>query len=256
MPKVIIATLLSIYILLILFQLTSPVSCTAGIIVIIVLLIISSSYIEFRLKHRSCSYLCYLNDSSKIFSLLSSPYLVVFLLVLYSIGLTISIFLETLFFSNIMWIYLGVHIVLMTTIFYKLREILSQSVKLNMLNLVTREFSTTIGAIILFLISIVLFYYSDTPSYIDSTLPKTIENATNSVGSSCVVFDYLSRLKAELTALTYWIISNSTEHLENENNRIFLWIVYILINAFSAIGINRLIMQVIYLSEKYLGKTK
>ena len=252
--KIYIATLISTFLILAAFKLFFMYNCYILLVPLIVLVVIASSFIELKLKHRSCSYRCYFNEESRLFKLFSSPYLITFFLLIYSVGLTFTIFAEIIFFTNLMWIYLALHVGMMVLIYDRMEKMLASTVKLQMHKLLAREFSIKIGSVILFGVMSVMFYYSDTPSYIASTLAKSIHNATNSIGSDCMLIDYLARLKVELNTAIYWGILNITQHIDSTNNKLYIWLIFILVNSLSAIGINRLIGQNIYLIEKIIGK--
>ncbi len=122
--KIYLKTVISLFFLLVVFQLFYMYNCYTLLLPLSTLIIISSSFIELKLKYRSCSYKCYFKEESKLFKLLSSPYLVVLLFIMFSIGLTISIFIEVIFFANILWFYLILHIGLMILIYNKFKVVL------------------------------------------------------------------------------------------------------------------------------------
>lgn len=253
MFKVLFASVASLYLLLSLFVLLGNYECFSLVVVFVSLVIIASSYIEFGLKQKRCVYLCFFYDKSLIFRLLTSPYLLVVFLTFYSALLSISIFLEVFTFTLWIWLYLGLHTVVMTLLFYKVKALLSASVKPEMLDLIAMGLSAKIGAIIFFIVYILFFYYSETPAYIQETLLKTIHLATQDIHSSCAFVEYFAQLKVELNATMLWSLLYSTQYLENENYKILLWLGYFISSALSAIGINRLIVQIIYLLQKNLG---
>ncbi len=252
-PKIYIATLISTFLTLAVFKLFYMYNCFMLLLPLVALVIIASSFIELKLKYRSCSYRCYFNEESRLFKLLSSPYLIILFLLIYSVGLTLTIFTEVIFFTNVMWIYLALHVGMMDMIYEKIKVMLASTVKPEMHKLLARELSIKVGSLVLFIVMGLLFYYSDTPSYIVATLEQSVQNATNSVGSDCLVIDYLARVKVELNTAIYWAVLNTTQHIDTHNTKVYIWLIFLMANALSAVGINRLIAQNIYLIEKIIG---
>ncbi len=252
-PKIYIATLISTFLTLAVFKLFYVYDCYILLLPLVALGVIASSFIELKLKHRSCSYGCYFNKESWLFKLLSSPYLIILFLLIYSVGLTLTIFMEVIFFTNIMWIYLALHVGMMVFAYDKIKVTLASTVKPEMHKLLAREFSVKAGSLVLFIVMGLLFYYSDTPSYIVATLEQSVQNATNSVGSDCLVIDYLARVKVELNAAIHWAVLNTTQHIDANDAKIYIWLLFLITNALSAVGVNRLIAQNIYLIEKIIG---
>ena len=243
-----------VYILTLFFLYTYANTCLSFLPFLIVLLILSWSLIEFKLQQRKCISSCLFTKNSLLYRFFTSPYLLTLFLTSYSIVLTTTVFLELLFFTKVIWIYLVFHTVFMVYLYNKLLNTLKPSVTPQMLKLVAREFSIKIGSLMLFILFSVVLYYSDTPEYIASSITQTQLNIAHStIGSSCTIVDTLIQVKLYLYTNSYWALSNITGTLQNEYVKYILWVLFIITNSLSALGLSRVIAQIIYMIDKYFG---
>ena len=246
-----------VYIITLFFLYSYASSCIAFISLFVVLVILSWSLLEFKLQQRECAYSCLFTNSSFLYKFFTSPYLITVLLTLYSVVLTATIFLELLFFSKLIWIYLLFHILFMVYLYNKLRIGLKKSVTPKMLKLVAREFSIKIGSFILFGVFSLSLYYGGAPEYIASSITQTQVNISHSsIGSSCEIIDTFIQMKLYLYTNSYWALSNLTQTLQSEYAKYLLWVLFIVSNSLSALGLNRVVGQIIYMFDKYMEKKK
>jgi hypothetical protein len=152
-----------------------------------------------------------------------------------------------------MWVYLLFHTLLLFTLYhylnYKFRRVITKEFR----KLIIREWCNNIGTLIIVPIFIYLFYNSATPNSLAPTLMQSISNATNSVGSQCYIIDTIVRLKAEFDVSLFWLMASTTQAVDDQMKKVVFWFVYILLNGFVALGFNRLLMQIIYLTHQIIG---
>jgi hypothetical protein len=168
-----------------------------------------------------------------------------------SVAMVFSIFIETIFFDTAIWTYLLVHTILVFGLFHYLNYKFEIVLKKEFKELIVREWINKIGAVVIVPIFILIFYNSSTPEYITPTLEQSITNATNSVGSKCFIIDFVIRAKSEFNASLFWLMASTTQSVDDQMKKIVFWIVYILLNGFVALGFNRLIVQITYLTYQF-----
>jgi hypothetical protein len=154
------------------------------------------------------------------------------------------------------WLYLLVHIVLVIFIYKRIIKSLKHTIQDEFINIFSREWTIDISSIILFFMYGYIFYNGYEPDYLVKDWIKTVENASNSISSSCIYIDYLLRLNTELDGTLWWIISNSSETFNNKNLKTVIWVSFIFINSLAILGINRVIVQVVYLLDKIFSRKK
>lgn len=245
------AVLLSILGLYTLWISLYSVACIALIVPLFTLLILSYSYIEYYIKKRDCLRKCFINEKTSLYRIISSSVLIILVFIIISIAMVFSIFTETIFFNVIVWSYLLIHTIILFVLYHYLNYKFNKVLNIKFRDLIVREWVNNIGATLLVPIFIYLFYNSITPSYIAETLIESISNATNSVGSDCFIIDFIIRLKAEFNASLFWLMASTTQAVDDQMKKIVFWIIYILLNGFAALGFNRLLVQIIYLTYQF-----
>lgn len=250
--KVIIASVLFIFLILFSWKQSYPISCLAFMFPTIIFIIIASSYIEVKVKERECFKTCYFNDNSLIARFLSSRVMIILFYILSSIILSISLLYSIIDFTYIMWSYLIVHVFLVLTIYNFTRKTLQNTLNQKHLMVFSREITITISSIILFCFYAYYFINMDSPLYLEANLQNTIQKASNIINSNCEIISYFLKLKIELDAFLWWTMEYSTGNADNILMKNTILILFIFVNALAVIAINRFIVQVVYLTEKIL----
>ena len=96
--------------------------------------------------------------------------------------------------------------------------------------------------------------YGYEPSYLKDSLELTIQEATNSIHSNCAFIDWVLRFQVELDSTILFLTKATANSIENKDTNNLIWIGFIVVNALSILGLNRFIMQIIYLTNKYKEK--
>ena len=105
---------------------------------------------------------------------------------------------------------------------------------------------------ILFCIYLFIYLNSYEPEYLRGTLSETIKIATNSISSSCQLIDVILRVRIEIESQIWFLMKGSNSFLDENNIKTILWLGFILINSLSILGLNRFIVQIIYLIKKII----
>lgn len=219
-----------------------------------ILIIISYSFIELKMKERICFRNCYFHRNTILFKLLTSRISVSIFYGVISIVMTITLVFSVVSFPLLLWLYLIVH-TLLSVLLYK---ILEKSFK-NMVNddykaLFSREWTINIMAFFIIAVYVFIALYGYAPAYLTESLDQTIKNASNSISSSCNVINTILKFKVELESIFWWVTSNSTVDLNNPWQKVGVWMSFILFNSMAMLGINRFIIQVIYMLDKKLNR--
>ncbi|WP_158653896.1 hypothetical protein [Helicobacter cetorum] len=246
--RIVIATTTIIGGLLGLWRLSYQATCFSLVFVLIILGIIAYSYISLKMRERKCFIKCYLNDNSFLAKLLSSKIMVSLVYFIVSIMMTLSVMYSVLEYSFVLWILVILQIFICMLVFQFLNRSLRRVVKQDYLALLSREWGINICSCIFFLIYFYITIYGYEPSYLRDNLNETLEVATNSIGSSCEYIDYFLRLKRELDALSWWGMNLIDARLGSY--RVLGWSIFVALNILSSLGINRVVMQVIYWLDK------
>ncbi len=247
--KLTIGSIIAIMIVLLSWKNMHTQSCMALIFPFILLLIISSSFISMKMQERHCYRNCYFKDSSIISKMLSSKILVTVIYLIISIVMSISIVYGVLDYSTLLWWYIVAHIIMSIFIFMTLNKILKKTIHENFLHIFTREITINISAFIFFIVYLYTAVNGYEPEYLkdNNTLVETITLATNSISSDCYYIDSLLRFKIEIDSYFWWFVNQTSISTEDKNLKAMIWIAFMIINAFAIFGINRFIVQTIYL---------
>ena len=210
------------------------------------------------MQERNCLKNCYFNTTSFFAKLLSSRIFVTIFYFILSIFLTITILYTVLDYSIWMQGYLVVHIALSISIYFMTKRVLKNTLKETYLNLLSREITINLAAIIFFIVFLYYSLYTYEPTYLADTLLETMHNATNRLTSHCVIVDYVVRLKSEIDAIAWFLIQKSDTIFGDDVKSIHQIAlgVFVFVNALSVVGLNRFILQVIYLLEKVFEKKR
>ena len=252
--KLLSGSILMIFLVICNWKITYTIGCFALLFPLIVLVLISSSFIELRMHERKCFRNCYFNEVSGIYRLLSSKLFITVLYLIISIMMTISIMYGVIDYVNEIWIYLPIHAVLVVLLYIGIGKVLRNTVKENYLSIFSRESTINISSLILLIVYIYLFVNGYEPLYLSDNLRETMENASSSISSSCSTIDVVLRVKVELDSLFWWLTSQSAEKASNELTSLLIWLIFIFINSLAILGLNRYMAQIVYLLDKMLNK--
>lgn len=226
-----------------LWLLSYPLHCLAIIAPFIALAFISFSFVEIKVVNKNCFNRCYLKKGTLLFSILSSKILLTLFYTFLALLFTFSLFIEMLFYSTTLKIYMVVHIFVMLLIYLAIKRSIRGMVHIE--SILAREWSINIGIVLLMVAFVIITLNSYVPAFVSASLEATILNASNEVSSSCLIIDRIVRLKAEFNGAFWWIIENTAGHIEHKMTRLGVWLSFIVMNAFALLGINRLIVTVI-----------
>ncbi|MBN2823825.1 MAG: hypothetical protein JXQ76_00760 [Campylobacterales bacterium] len=236
----------------VLWYLSYPLHCFSIIAPFMALAFISFSFIEIKIVNKNCFNRCYLKEGTLLYTIFSSKILLTLWYTLVAMVFTFSLFIEMLFYSATLKLYLIFHIFLMGLIYLLIKRSIKDLVHIDAI--LAREWSINIGMVLLFGAFIYITLHSYTPAFIDDSLEKSIINASQEVGSHCKVIDNIVRLKAEFNGAFWWIVENTTEHIHHKMTKWGIWLGFILMNAFALLGINRLVVTVIDVIDRSLKR--
>ena len=94
------------------------------------------------------------------------------------------------------------------------------------------------------------------PTYLSESLQETIKNASDGVSSSCDIINYVLKFGKTIDSSFWWIIDKGTSHTDKPLLKAAVWIAFLFYNSLALLGINRLIVQIIYILDKLFGYTK
>jgi len=116
----------------------------------------------------------------------------------------------------------------------------------------------TINLMTLLIIPIFAYFTLNgyTPLYLDDGLVQTIQNASIGVSSSCEITQSLLKWMKEIDAALWWLVSNSAKSVEPLWLKVGIWLSFITYNSLALLGINRLIIHVIYFIDRLFKRKK
>lgn len=235
-----------------LWLLTYSIHCVSLIAPFVALGFISFSIIEMKVINKNCFNRCYLQEGTRLHKFFSSKILLTLWFTLVALVFTLSLFIEMIFYSATLKLYLIFHIFLMGIVYLLIKNSIKGVVRIEAI--LAREWSISIGIVLLFGAFVTITLYSYTPDFVDDSLEKTIINASSEVGSHCKIIDTIVRLKAEFNGAFWWIAENTAEHIHHKITKWGIWLGFIAMNAFALLGINRLVVTVIDIIDRSLSK--
>lgn len=244
--KLYIGTILVVYLILYNWGTIYKNGCFIIIYPLIVLLVISSSFISIKMQERICYKNCYFKETSFFSKVLASKIMVTVFYLITSVFLTISVMYSAIDYSIELWLYIVLHIILIIYIFKLINKLLADTIHDKLLYIFSRELTIKISATLLAIVYIYILLNSYEPSYVKDTIEGTIKAASKSIYSNCEYIDYILRLKIELDSSFWWFTSESAKNAENQDSKAAIWFAFIFINTLSVIGINRFIVQIVY----------
>ena len=229
--KLLFASTLTIFLVLLSWRNTYDYNCYMLIFPIMLLLVISYSFIELKMNERLCFKNCYFREDSFFAKLLSSRVLVSIFYLLVSIMMTISILSGIIEYQKELWFYLFGHIILMITLYKYFYYLFQNTIKDSYRAILAREWAINIGAIFLIGIFIYISINSYEPEYLQDSLQNTIFNASNSIFSNCHMVNYILKFKIEIDSLFWWIVTQSSNGIDNQLAKIGIWLGFLFINS-------------------------
>ncbi len=248
--KLFTASTLTIFLILLSWKSTYDYNCYMLIFPLMLLLIISHSFIEIKMKERLCFKSCYFQENSLFAKLLASKIAVSIFYILVSIMMSISALSGVIEYPKELWIYLFAHIILMIILYRYFTYLFKDMIRDSYRSILAREWAINISAIFLIIIYIYISVNGYEPEYIRDSLQETISTASNSIFSSCPITSYILKFKMEVDSLFWWIITKSSNGIDNQLAQVGIWLGFLFINSLALLGINRFIAQIIYLLDK------
>ncbi len=220
------------------------------------LVVIAHSFIEIKMHERICFKNCYFKSSSFLARVFSSRGLVIVFYTFMSIIMTFYALYGVIEYSQFLWIYLVLHIVFSVMIYKYLTNIFSSMIKGNYKKIFAREWAINIMAAVFIVVFVYTSFYGYEPAYLRNGLSETMTIASHSISSSCEFLNYVLKLQKEIDSVYWWIVHSSSENMENATLKFIMWIIFLLMNSLAILGVNRFIMQIIYLLDKKIFKEK
>jgi len=225
-------------------------NCIVLFFPIVIWSIISYSFIELKMQERLCFRDCFLRENSIFAKMLSSRWFVTFIYMVLAIMMTISALIASIDLDQKLWIYIFTLHILSVTILYKSFDyILYDSVNSSYRKLIAREWSINIMSIVLISVTIYSYYRGYEPDYLVDGLKESIINASNTISSKCEIVDSLLKIYKEIDAFFWWVITNSSRYIDDTPIKLGAWLLFFLFNSLAILGINRFIVQVIYMID-------
>ncbi|GAA8232665.1 hypothetical protein BTM205_04970 [Helicobacter pylori] len=249
--RIILGTSVIVGVLLGLWRWTYDKSCFSLVFVLLILGIVTYSYVSLKMHQRECFANCYVNKKSCLFTMLKSPIIVSCFYFIFSIFTSISIAYSVLDYNWMMWGLVFLTIVVCVAVFGVFEKMLKNTIKEDYLMLMSREASSLVGIFFFAGLSCSVIYTNNMPGYLKLGLIDTIKAASDSIYSSCDYTDYFLKAKKMLEGFAWWGMLKADSMGMNKGFMVAGWVVFIIYNALSGIAISRLISQIIYCLSKY-----
>jgi hypothetical protein len=245
--KLPIASIFTVFVVLFYWKITYSYHCLALVFPLILLAVIAWSLIEIKIHKRLCFKNCYFKETSILARFLTSKITVIVFYLLVSVVMTASIAYSIVDYPKELWGYIALHIMIVIVIFKFLNKKLASSIHAKYLHLFSREMTINISMLLFIFAYIYIVVNGHEPTYLREALGETMKAATNSIHSQCYIVDYVLRLKTELDAWFWWSVIYTSEVMDNRILKYSMWTAFITINGLAILGINRFIVQIVYL---------
>lgn len=251
--KVYIASLLLIYLILFSWIGGYQMGCYMLFFPLLMLVIMSHSFIELKMQERLCFKRCFFQEGSLLAKIASSTVLVTLFSLFISMIMTLSLVIIAIDFEKELWIYLlTFNMILMLLLYRWFQYILRNSVTEDYRRLLAREWSLDIATLFLLCFTMYIYYNGYEPLYLDSRLEVSMINASNMMHSECSFLEILLKLHKESDALFWWVVVHGSHSIEYGLLKLGIWVLFLLLNTLAILGINRFIMQVISITDRIL----
>jgi len=249
------ASILAIFLTLFSWKTGYSYGCYMLFFPLIMLFIISHSFIELKMQQRQCFKRCYFSNDSFFAKILASRVFVSIIYLVISMLMSITLLYGIIDYSRELWLYLAIHILLVIFLYRAIYHLLKHTIKENYLPIFAKEWTINISSLLLILVFIYLSLYKGyVPAYLSDNLQQTISNASNNMNSDCYISNIILKLKIEIDSLFWWMVSQNAEHFNDQRIKVGIWILFIFINSLALLGLNRFIVQVIYLLDRLFKK--
>ncbi len=215
--------------------------------------VIVYGFVELSRRRRLCIRDCFFDRDSFVGHLLSGWGLIAIFYLIVAIPMWLSLLYFLVNLNQSFWIFLGVYIPFAMAIYGWLKSILKGTIKVDFVSILAREWSFRIGSVVMVAVIFYVLLYAYEPDFLVATLEQSIQKATTSIGSDCVVIDRFLRLEREWEAIFWWIAERGSDLAGQGWISTLIWIGFLLMNALGAIGLARYISQIVYLVDRYLG---
>jgi hypothetical protein len=170
--------------------------------------------------------------------------------------MSVTILSTIIDYSFIWWSYLLFHTILSTLLYRLLLSASASMLQPSYHALFAREWSINLMALVILPIFVYFTLNGYTPLYLDESLEQTIQNASASVSSSCTITQSLLAWMKEIDAALWWLVKSSASSVEPLWLKAGIWLSFIIYNSLALLGINRLILHVIYFIDKLFKRTQ
>jgi len=230
--KIYIASILFLFLTLFVWADNYQFGCYMLLFGVIMLLIISHSFIELKIHERLCFKDCFFKDNSLFAKMLSSKVLVILFYILFSTAMSLSALIVVIDLQKEIWFYIfTINIVMILFSYRWLDHLLKDSVNESYRKLLVREWSINISTLFLMLFAIYIYYNGYEPQFLVDSLKDSMINAANSVSSECIYIDTILKLHKESDALFWWVVVNGSQHIEFRPLKLAIWLIFLLFNS-------------------------
>jgi len=252
--KLFLGTVVAVFLIFFNWKASYAHYCLSLIFPLLVLLIISYGYIELKMEERTCFKNCYLKGNSFFARLLSGRFFVTLFYLLASFAMTVTIFTSAIDYPDLLWFYLLLHTLLSLFLFVYLDRVFGKMLHRRYRSIFAREWTIHMMGVLLIAVFLYLSLNSYEPDYLSNSLQETILNASKSISSDCDLINRILKLGKTIDSSFWWVIHESTEQTSSSLIKAGIWIAFLLYNSLALLGINRLIIQIIYLLSKTFNK--
>lgn len=246
--KIYIASSLFVYFVLFGWIDSYELDCRATIFPLLVLILISYSFMELKMQERLCFRDCFLKNSSVFAKILSSRWFATVVSIIISATMTVSAMVFSIHTEEKIWLYIfTLHTFFVIILIKGFDRLLYGTVNDSYRGLLAREWTINISSIVLVFVAVYVYYNGYEPTYLRAGLEESIINASNSISSNCALVESILKVERETDALFWWLITNSSGHIESSALKLGAWILFLLFNSLAILGINRFIIQVVYI---------
>lgn len=239
-----------IFFILFAWKMTYSLGCFSLLLPLIYVLVIAYSFVEIRMREKECFKNCFIRNDTFWASIIVSPYFTSLVYVILSLFYTFSFMYNTLNYGIFFYVIIFVYIIISSYIYKYIINISTNIINEKHKRIFSREVTIKISAIILFIVYILYFMYEYEPSYLRETIESTLLVATKSVGSNCIFIDYVVRFQVEIDATILYITKIASINVTSSDINNLIWVVFIIMNTLSILGLNRFIIQIIYMIDK------
>lgn len=251
--KLLFASFLLFFLLILSWRSFYESSCLALVFPIVWTAVISQSIFDIKMRKRFCFRNCFFNEGSFFYRIFSSALLIIIYAILLSSIMVLTMMYEIIVYETGILMYLVFHVILVVFIFVFFIDYFSRTLKKEYQEIFVREWTVKLSAAFFFVAYAFYIYNGYVPVYLESTIKDTMVSASNSIGSSCAITDYLLRLKAEIDSLLWWGVDQSTGVKKIST---LTWVLFIIINGFAILGLNRFVVQSVFRIDKVIHEQK